>query len=72
METLNLNSNSYTHSELKKLLSLADDYTHHDIIKHKQPSILHTQYTSKTYICTSQIMMMQTFIKTFEFGRLIK
>jgi len=36
METLNLNSNSYTHSELKKLLSLADDYTHHDIIKHKQ------------------------------------
>ena len=36
MTSLNLNPDSYTHSELKKLLSLADDYTHHDIIKHKQ------------------------------------
>ena len=36
MTTLNLNPDSYTHSELKKLLSLADNYTHHDIIKHKQ------------------------------------
>ena len=36
MSSLNLNPDSYTHTELKKLLSLEDNYTHHDIIKHKQ------------------------------------
>ena len=36
MASLNLNPDSYTHSELKKLLSLADNYTHQDIIKYKQ------------------------------------
>lgn len=36
MASLNLNPDSYTHSELKKLLSLAENYTHQDIIKYKQ------------------------------------
>tara|TARA_Y100001958_G_scaffold160010_2_gene165172 strand:- start:5528 stop:6898 length:1371 start_codon:yes stop_codon:yes gene_type:complete len=50
MSSLNLDPNSYTHSELKKLLSLADDYTHHDIIKHKQRLLhqLNRDDTNKT------------------------
>jgi len=36
MASLNLNPDSYTHSELKNMLSLADDYTHQDIIKYRQ------------------------------------
>ena len=36
MASLNLNPDSYTNKELQKLLSLPNDYTHQDIIKHKQ------------------------------------
>ena len=36
MTSINLNPEDYTDKELQKLLSLSDNYTHQDIIQHKQ------------------------------------
>ena len=39
MTSINLNPEDYTDKELQKLLSLPDNYTHQDIIQHKQKLI---------------------------------
>jgi hypothetical protein len=39
MTSINLNPEDYTDKELQKLLSLSDNYTHQDIIQHKQKLI---------------------------------
>jgi hypothetical protein len=39
MTSINLNPEDYTDNELQKLLSLPDNYTHQDIIQHKQKLI---------------------------------
>ena len=63
MTSLNLNPESYTDKELQKLLSLPNNYTHQDIIKHKQ-KLLHQLNRDSNDTDIKNLHGLTTFLDT--------